>query len=1303
MPAVASYNGIPNPFLTPDDPLDDDEEQEQFGTLFCRALYDYTAQTETALSFRRDAIIEVLSQEDSGWWDGLLGDDRGWFPSNYVEVIELEPEVQHKNTLDNASVLSMSHAMAAQLDSEDPDWLNTGLGVLQERESRNATTAPEPEEPDDFWMPEVTPDGQIFYVNGNNGAQARQLPSSSQRDPTTPPIPVVVAPVTPSRLTRSRSGSAAGLNGVGGPLHGPRGMRNTMATPNFGVPRRTTTPEPWVKRLADDGASYYYYNPADGTSQWQRPDPLPEPSNRSIMSAMARPLPPIAPSASLSIRPLPTISNTPPPPPQPSLNAEASAVHSPVDLALELTSAERIALSLQQSLAPPFPDLISDLAAVAASAIQSVIESIDDVTFGRRPPGHENLLDQLVAGIVFAVRDLLYIAGASSGPIPPGVLPKPLRRAYANKGISPLKPTQRKVTATLSRLVLSSRALEYDAGSNVSDTLDRVRSDAEELERTLEAFLLEVQQQREGDPQRPLKRLRGVFETTNLGLGLLGGGAAASWKGFGWVLLPDEEAARDILSPNSIDDLGVHADELDAYFFSLEDAVEDRDEISIEAIHSRAQMLIAQLSSFLRFASAMNVAQHVDVDGARPDSPTRPSELYLQTVNTARTLIRRLEHTMQALYDGSASILLIAQSLRQFEPNQAQNSSLDSLLVLLAALRGKIGLVRQTFEALLSIGYEQADISTNDYKHSIHWRMSRLSEIDSAFGGASRPMSTFSGANGDIVDFETAFGRFPPRRHGPGMSISMGAGQHAYSGRISPTPIEEVEDIIVPDSPSLNAGSLAPALIRDLEDDDDEEQLIPSRRPRRPSVSSKVIALLGPEAARSSQPLLSVIRPEPIPKPWYLQPSYNPQEITIDADGFVRAGTVPALVERLTAHEQADTTFIKAFLMTFKSFTSVDELFELLEQRFWVQPPPKLTIAERDEWGKLKQHIIQARVLNIFKSMIVDDDVLEKDDMHILDRIKEFTTTEDVVKVPAAKQLPILIERAQKGGESTRIVTTPGPPPPPLIPKMNRPLKLLDIESLELARQMCVMESQLYQRVRPMECLQRARESRGENLDNITVVIQTNNKIALWLQESILSKEDLRRRVSVVKFWISVADRCRMFNNFSTMAAITAGLNTPPIRRLKKTWGEISQRHMQQFNACETIIDSNKNFNNYRTMMTSIESPCVPFMGVYLTDLQFIHDGNRDNVPGPPPPGAEEGATGMPLVNFRKRQMASEVINDIKRWQLPYNFQPVPSIQTFIQESLASITDSKETSERLWEMSLQRSPRTTDFGSLRLR
>lgn len=69
---------------------DEMEVEEPLPALFCRALYDYDSLDNSALSFRRGDIIEVLSQQPSGWWDGLLGDERGWFPSNYVVIISEE-------------------------------------------------------------------------------------------------------------------------------------------------------------------------------------------------------------------------------------------------------------------------------------------------------------------------------------------------------------------------------------------------------------------------------------------------------------------------------------------------------------------------------------------------------------------------------------------------------------------------------------------------------------------------------------------------------------------------------------------------------------------------------------------------------------------------------------------------------------------------------------------------------------------------------------------------------------------------------------------------------------------------------------------------------------------------------------------------------------------------------------------------------------------------------------------------------------------------------------------------------------
>jgi len=152
---------------------------EQYASLFCKALYDYEAQDASALSFRRGDIIEVLTQQPSGWWDGLLGDERGWFPSNYVTIISDEeaelafsgsefsnPENTVQEAQQETSMVGMS-----MMQAENEEWLDNELSYRNgphtkfEDAGRNATQS------SDFWMPEVTPDGQV-----------RILPNASSLD-----------------------------------------------------------------------------------------------------------------------------------------------------------------------------------------------------------------------------------------------------------------------------------------------------------------------------------------------------------------------------------------------------------------------------------------------------------------------------------------------------------------------------------------------------------------------------------------------------------------------------------------------------------------------------------------------------------------------------------------------------------------------------------------------------------------------------------------------------------------------------------------------------------------------------------------------------------------------------------------------------------------------------------------------------------------------------------------------------------------------------------------------------------------
>ena len=64
------------------------------------------------------------------------------------------------------------------------------------------------------------------------------------------------------------------------------------------------------------------------------------------------------------------------------------------------------------------------------------------------------------------------------------------------------------------------------------------------------------------------------------------------------------------------------------------------------------------------------------------------------------------------------------------------------------------------------------------------------------------------------------------------------------------------------------------------------------------------------------------------------------------------------------------------------------------------------------------------------------------------------------------------------------------------------------------------------------------------------------------------------------------------------------------------------------------------------------------------------------------------------MVNFRKRQKAAEVIQDIKRWQaMPFSLTSVGTILSFLEHSFNKYMDGVDYGDQFWDLSLEREPR----------
>lgn len=112
--------------------------------------------------------------------------------------------------------------------------------------------------------------------------------------------------------------------------------------------------------------------------------------------------------------------------------------------------------------------------------------------------------------------------------------------------------------------------------------------------------------------------------------------------------------------------------------------------------------------------------------------------------------------------------------------------------------------------------------------------------------------------------------------------------------------------------------------------------------------------------------------------------------------------------------------------------------------------------------------------------------------------------------------------------------------------------------------------------------------------------------------------------------------------------------------------------------------DSQRNFAEYRQRLKTTVAPCLPFLGVYLTDMTFIDDGNADHRLSP---------GGKPLVNFDKYLKTTRILNEIDQFQIPYKLLEVGEIQKYIKTTLEAVEQDDQV---FYSMSLKREPKEED-------
>ena len=414
-------------------------------------------------------------------------------------------------------------------------------------------------------------------------------------------------------------------------------------------------------------------------------------------------------------------------------------------------------------------------------------------------------------------------------------------------------------------------------------------------------------------------------------------------------------------------------------------------------------------------------------------------------------------------------------------------------------------------------------------------------------------------------------------------------------------------------------------------------------------------------------------------------------ELMYNKDGQICGGSLPALVECLTIYDsKPDAVFTSTFYLTFRLFAKPVEVAQALIDRFdYVKESPQIATP------------VRLRVYNVFKQWL--ETYWRNDcDQPALSYILPFATGPLATALPSAgKRLTELVEKVTStdgplvprqisamGKTSTAhgLYVMPDTPMPPIIITKNQlaslkngqlhgiNLSVLDFDPLEFARQITVKESRIFCAILPEELLDDEwTKKTGSKAPNVRAMTDFWNDLVDLVADCILRVQDAGLRAKVIKHWIKTAEQCWELNNYDSAAAIVVSLDANVIKRLRKTWAMVPSKYVATFKNLNEIATPIKNRAMIRQRLQHHVGPCLPFLGMHLTDLTFINAGNRD-MRKLPTNGDEEPS--KLVINFDKYMKTAKTISELQRFQLPYRLQAHEDMQLWIQ---AQITHVRET------------------------
>eukprot|EP01126_Amoeba_proteus_P045868 TRINITY_DN5157_c0_g1_i2.p1 TRINITY_DN5157_c0_g1~~TRINITY_DN5157_c0_g1_i2.p1 ORF type:complete len:379 (-),score=58.26 TRINITY_DN5157_c0_g1_i2:119-1255(-) len=244
------------------------------------------------------------------------------------------------------------------------------------------------------------------------------------------------------------------------------------------------------------------------------------------------------------------------------------------------------------------------------------------------------------------------------------------------------------------------------------------------------------------------------------------------------------------------------------------------------------------------------------------------------------------------------------------------------------------------------------------------------------------------------------------------------------------------------------------------------------------------------------------------------------------------------------------------------------------------------------------------------------------------------------------------IIEAQLAGEDQSVDCAPHPYG--LLCATNTLYDFLDIHPIEMARQMTIIDSEMFRKIQIQEWLSKG-WTKGTS-ENIIRFINRFNHFSNFVSFMVCIPSSIEVRTIVIEYFLCVAMAALELNNFNAIMEIVSGLTSAPVARLLQTWDVLDREGFKRFEDIKDLVSFSNNFRHLRQIMASVLGECIPYIAVFLSDLIYIEDGNSDYT--------ENG-----MINFEKHEMLAQHVQEVEKYGMHrYKLIPVAEIVDYLRD-----------------------------------